>query len=221
MAHDIYDDHEQSERVRKWLSENGSSLVIGLLAAIAAWYGWEKYQSFSAEQKVDAALTYSGFKTSLSEEQLDSAEVQLDQLREHYSDTVYGDLASLRLAAEQVKQGQLEKAANTLQSVLASTNTGMSDMARLRLARVRIAQDQAQQALNLIDALPKSEELAAVVAEVRGDALLRLGRADEARAAYEAAVAAVDGAPRQALEMKLDHLTAADAQTAAEEPSNS
>lgn len=219
MAHDIYDDHEQGERVRKWLSENSASLVIGVVAAFAVYFGWDQYLNFQANQKIQAAQTYSGFENSINSNQVDAAEAQLGQLETHYSDNLYADLAALRLAAKMVEEGNLDRATGLLSGLRSSQHTGISDIAGLRLARLFIARDQAQQALDVITSVQASDELEAVVAEVRGDALFRLGRMDDAKAAYEAAVAAIGGNPRPALEMKLEHLKAGDAPVAMEQTS--
>ncbi|MGN6787925.1 MAG: tetratricopeptide repeat protein, partial [Rhodanobacteraceae bacterium] len=54
------------------------------------------------------------------------------------------------------------------------------------------------------------DQYAALSAELRGDALLKLGKSDEARSAYQQAMAKLDkdDAPaRHVLQMKLDNLT--------------
>jgi len=75
---------------------------------------------------------------------------------------------------------------------------------------VLIAQDQAQQALKELAGIP-SGQYAALSAELRGDALLKLGKSSEARDAYQQAMAKLDkdnDAPaRHALQMKLDNLS--------------
>lgn len=219
MAHDIYDDHEQGERVRKWLSENSSSIVIGLIAAFGAAYGWQKYQAFNAEQVVQAAQTYTAFETSINADQLEAAEAKLGQLKEHYSENLFNDLAMLRLAAKMIEEGNLDRATSLLSELRSSQHTGIADVASLRLARLYIARDQAQQALDALSSVNKTPEIEAALEEIRGDALMRLGRSDDARNAYEAAVAATGGTPRQALDMKLEKLKAADMPTTMDQAS--
>src|SRR5690606_17314578 len=77
--------------------------------------------------------------------------------------------------------------------------------ARLRLARVMIAQDQAQQALDLLRAVNPGS-FASSFAEVEGDALLSLGQREQARDAYQRALAAnISGNPGL-LSLKLQDL---------------
>ena len=81
-------------------------------------------------------------------------------------------------------------------------------MFSLRLARVLLADGKAQDALTALGTIP-SGDYAAMAAELRGDAQLKLGKTDAARAAYQDALAKLDkDAPgRSAVQMKLDNLT--------------
>ena len=50
MAVELYDDHEQSERVRNWISENGVSIVMGVVLALAGIFGWRQWQDYQVVQ---------------------------------------------------------------------------------------------------------------------------------------------------------------------------
>lgn len=212
MSTDIYDDVEQGERVRRWLSENGSSIVIGLIVAFGVVFGFDKYRGFQADQRYQAAEAYAAFNSNINTSQNDAARANLDQLLEHYADNLYSDLAALRLAASLAQDGALDQAATTLRGLRERTaHTGINTIAGLRLARLFVAQGQAAQALDILNGLPQDDTLDAMMAEIRGDALVALGREDEARGAYERAVAAGEGSPQQLLQLKLDHISAGDA----------
>ncbi|GAB4180844.1 MAG: tetratricopeptide repeat protein [Wenzhouxiangellaceae bacterium] len=222
MSTDIYDDVEQSERVRNWLSENGSSLVIGLLAAFAAVFGWQKYMSYQEEQQYQAAATYSVFDQQLNGEEAAAATTQLEQLQTHYAENLYTDLAALRMASKWVADGELERASEALEQLRASTqHAGIANIAALRQARLAITRDQADQALAIINGINAADDMTAALAEVRGDALARQGRSDEARAAYSEAIAALGGTPRQLLELKYQSVGGDKDDAAAEADSNS
>ncbi|MDE2088259.1 MAG: tetratricopeptide repeat protein, partial [Xanthomonadaceae bacterium] len=70
-------------------------------------------------------------------------------------------------------------------------------------------------ALATLDAIPAGQ-YAGLTQELRGDALVKLGRADDARKAYQAAMAALgEDAPQHAvLQMKIDDLAVAGKQGA-------
>ncbi len=84
-------------------------------------------------------------------------------------------------------------------------------VAGVNLARVQIARNKPQDALDLLDKLPKGG-FDASAAELRGDALLALGRKDDARAAYADALSHADAASgnKSLLEMKLNDLGGAE-----------
>ena len=83
-------------------------------------------------------------------------------------------------------------------------------MIALRQARVTLARGKADEALKQLDAMAKGN-YAGLVADLRGDALYKLDRAEEARTAYQDALSNVDPrAPSHALiQMKLDRIPAA------------
>jgi predicted negative regulator of RcsB-dependent stress response len=62
------------------------------------------------------------------------------------------------------------------------------DVARLRLARVLISQNKAGDALKLLEE-PLPASFGGLVEEARGDAYAALGKTEEARSAYDRALA--------------------------------
>src|SRR5690606_32351617 len=124
-------------------------------------------------------------------------------LKTDFDDSIYSRYAALAVAAFYVEQEQLDRAAAELQWVVDNPDLGFMKSvdeellltARLRLARVKLAQGDAQAALDVLTAVEPGS-YAGSYAEVQGDALLSLDRRDEARAAYERALAAnVSGNP--------------------------
>ena len=92
----------------------------------------------------------------------------------------------------------------------------IQSIASLRLARVLLGRGEAQKALDALKNVA-GEGYASELEQVRGDALLALGRADEARKAYDAALAVMDVASpqRRSLEAKRDDVAAGGAPAAA------
>ena len=192
MAFDDYDEYEQSEQVRKWLRENGLSIVVGVVLALALIFGWRQWQSHRAGHHALAAEQYAALESALA--------------AGHDANVAVG-------------QGKLDAAGKALQwAVDHSPTAALHSLYQLRLARVELAQDQAKQALGLLDSVP-GDAYRATAQELRGDALLKMGRDGDARAAYAKALAALspNTAPglRDALQMKLDNLAQAAAPAAA------
>ncbi|HET7161238.1 MAG TPA: tetratricopeptide repeat protein [Rhodanobacteraceae bacterium] len=210
MAFEDYDEYEQGEQVRKWIKENGIAVVVGVLLALALIFGWRQWQAHKANHAIQAASQFAVVQNAVQADNKQAMAAALGDLQKNYADTAYAALGSAAVAEYDVGKNDLKPALQNLQwAVSHSGQPALKSLFTLRLARVLIAQDQAQQALTELDAIP-SGEYAALSAELRGDALLKLGKSDEARSAYQQAMAKLDkdDAPaRHALQMKLDNLT--------------
>jgi len=219
MAFEDYDEYEQSEQVRKWLRENGLSIVIGVVLALALIFGWRQWQAHRAGYHAKAAEQFAALQTPLLSGQSAQVDRAADALEKDYADTPYAALAAAARANLAVGGDKLDAAHAALQWAIEHSPTpALRSIYQLRFARVQLAQNQAKDALATLDQIPAGD-YRALNQELRGDALLKLGRATDARAAYTQALAALpDSAPpgeRQALQMKLDDLAPTGAPVAA------
>lgn len=90
-------------------------------------------------------------------------------------------------------------------------NETLGELARQRLARVLAAQDKADEALKLLDG-DADQAFLASREELRGDLLVKLGRTDDAHAAYVKAKGALaEEAAVGGLQLKIDDLAKGDA----------
>ena len=211
MAFEDYDQYEQGEQVRKWIKENGIAVVVGVVLALALIFGWRQWQAHKANREVQAASQFAVIQNAVQSDNKQAMAAALADLQKNYADSAYAALGSAATAEYDVGKDDLKPAAQNLQwAVSHSKQPALKSLFTLRLARVLIAQDQAQQALKELAGIP-SGGYAALSAELRGDALLKLGKSGEARDAYQQAMAKLDkdnDAPaRHALQMKLDNLT--------------
>ena len=55
---DLLDEHEQSERVRSWLRNNGAGLLGGVALGLAVILGWQWWQKDQAGKKEQAYQEY-------------------------------------------------------------------------------------------------------------------------------------------------------------------
>jgi predicted negative regulator of RcsB-dependent stress response len=216
MAFDAYDDYEQSELVQKWLRQNGLSIVVGIAIGLVGIFGWQQWRNHQATRQMEAAQLYQQLQTALAAGRQDQADSYADQLLKEYAKSSYAVFAASDRAQQQVQAGQFDKALASL--AWAESHAGdpaLKVLTQLRIAQVDLAADKASDALTLLDSIPvKSYE--AWRQELRGDALVKLNRPDEARVAYQAAIAALgeDAPQRGALQLKLDDLAAAGKQGA-------
>lgn len=210
MADDIIDAHEQSERARQWLQENGSSIVVGILLGIAVLLGWQRYQQSGVNHRAEAYIKYEDLRAAVDKDDQELALSLVADLRKNFADTPHAALAAMELAEQQVKEGKLPEAESSLRFV--STDAASEPLrmiASVRLARVLLARGEPQKAVDALKAV-SSEAYAAEREVVRGDAFAAMGKAEDARKAYDLALAAMDVAAQQrkGVEAKRDDLAA-------------
>ncbi|WP_066095108.1 YfgM family protein [Xanthomonas massiliensis] len=194
---ELLDEHEQSERVRSWLRNNGGALLGGIVLALAIILGWQWWRKHDQSQQVQANDAYAAVVKDLDAGKLDQAGSNLGKL-EQGRVGIYADLAALRLAKAQVEAGKRDEAIKTLQGVKAKGEARV--LVDQRLARLLVDAGKTDDAIKLVAG--KDD---AASTEIRGDALFAQGKRDQAREAYTKALALMDvAAPqRRLLEMKL------------------
>jgi len=217
MADDIIDAHEQSEEARKWLQQNGSSIVVGILLGLAALLGWQRWEQSSVNHRAEAMIKFEDLQAAVDKNDDELAGKLVEDLRKNFGETPHAALASLEHAESLVKAGKLEEAEAMVKfAVDKGVPESVQSVARLRLARLMLARGQSQPALDVLKNV-KIEGFEAQTDGLRGDALMALGKPDEARKAYDLALAATDVAAtsRRMLEIKRDDLAAGTAPAAA------
>lgn len=208
MADDIIDAHEQSERARQWLQQNGSSIVIGVLLGLAVLMGWQRWQQSGVSHRAEALAKFEQLEEAAGKDDQELVGKLVDDLRHNYSDTAHAGLAALEQAEMLLKGGKLDEAESALKFAAdSSKQASIRSIAATRLARVQIARAEPQKALDTLKTVTL-EGYAAEVDAIRGDAYAALGKTDEAVKAYDAALAATDvAAPqRRTIEVKRDDL---------------
>lgn len=209
-------DEEQFEAIKKWWDENGKSLLIGVVVALAAvvgYQGWqsnvkEKGEAASAiyEDMLEAIILDSPFET-LDPEEASTGRFLANRLKEEYAGTSYSHLAALFMAKLAMDEGDLGAAEQELTWAL---DNGLDDslvpMAKIRLARVKLEQDKPEEARTVLTDV-ETDAWRASLEEVRGDVHYAMGQFDLARESYQLALNAIgDGQERPFLQMKLDDL---------------
>lgn len=211
MAFEAYDDYEQSEQLRKWLRENGLSIVVGIVLGLLLIFGWQQWRSHRAQHRAEAAARYDALQKATDVQQAEQADALADQLMKDYADTPYAAFAAGERALRLVDKGQLDQARTALNWAEAHAgNAALKSLFTLRLAKLDLAQDKADAALARLDKLPPGGYVA-LAQELRGDALVKLGRDADAHAAFAAALAALpaEAPQRGLLQVKLDDTTPA------------
>ena len=193
---DLLDEHEQGERVRRWLRANGAGLIGGVALGLGLIAGWQWWQADRLKQQFQANEAYHALDAALQAKDLDKAKTQLQQLR-----GIYKQMGALQLAKAQLDAGQRDAAIDTLRTARTAEQRDLQRVIDERLARLLIDAGKSQEALTLLQ--NAGDDAAAL--EVRGDAQLALGQRDAARDSYAKALTRLDvGAPqRRLVELKL------------------
>ncbi|EIL89944.1 MULTISPECIES: YfgM family protein [Rhodanobacter] len=216
MAFDAYDDYEQGERVQQWLRQNGLSIVVGIVIGLVAIFGWQQWRKHQVNHQAAASQLYVNLRTAQAAGQTDQANALITQLMKDYADSPYALFAVSDRAVDDVRAKHLDKALVSLDwAQQHAKSPALKALVNLRIARVQLAQGNAQQAITTLGQI-SANDYPGLVEELRGDALVKLKRPDDARKAYQAAEAALGKSELQGgdLQMKIDDLAVAGKQGA-------
>jgi predicted negative regulator of RcsB-dependent stress response len=216
MAFEEYDKYEQSELVQKWLRDNGVSIIAGIVIGLVGIFGWQQWRNHQARNEGQASQLYQQMQIAQASGKPDTASQLTDQLMKDYAKSPFTVFAVSERAKQQVQAKQLDKAEASLKWAEShATAPALKSLTLLRIAQVELARDNGKEALATLDRIP-ADSYKGLAQELRGDVLVKLGRSDEARKAYQAALLALgEEAPqRGALQMKLDDLAVAGKQGA-------
>ena len=199
------DEHEQGELVRKWLRQNGSSLILGIALGLGLVFAWKWWQGKGATHQEEAATQYQLFNEAVSAKNAAKAATFAKLLGDKYADTAYAELATLRQAAFLHDTGKTADAIKLLQAAPSDGKGGdLDDLRRIRLARLQLIQGKPADARKTL-AVATQASYAGVAEELRGDIAVAEGNRELARKSYEKALSSLDQAAptRRLVELKL------------------
>jgi len=210
-------DEEQIEVIKAWWSENGNSLIVGVVVALAGVFGYRAWENSVIESTEAASSLYESMTSAvvgqkiseLPNETLASTRVLGNQLKIDFQDSAYAHFGALQMARIAVETGDLELAETELRWTLDNEVSELLEpIVRMRLAQVVAAQGRLEQALLLLPTDQQVNKHASSWHEVRGDIYYQLKNMEAAREAYQTAVNAVpEASPKPILQAKLDDLT--------------
>lgn len=199
-------ENEQTDALRNFFANNGKSLAIGVVIGIAALGGWRYWSSHQDDTAKSVSAQYQQLTSAMQAGKPETLEA-VNRFASENSNT-YGALAAMDLAKQYVDAGQLDKAATLLQNGLKDTkDANLQAVINLRLARIQLQQNQADAALKTLDGV-KGDGWTAIVADIRGEALLTKGDKQGARDAWSKGVES-DASPalKQMMQMKMNNLS--------------
>ena len=211
----VYDleEQDQLEDLKAWWAQWGNyvtSVVLAVCVGIVGVQGWRWWQHSQAEQ---ASVLYNAISTAATGNDVAKAKDAMAELAAKYPGTGYAPRGGLIVARLLFDNGDKPGTAAQLQWVIErSSEDNLREIARYRLAEVQFDDKQYDDALRTLDA-KHDDAFAGLYADLRGDILAAAGRREEARAAYQLAVARLDAKAsyHAYVQVKLDSLGGASA----------
>lgn len=206
-------DEEQVEAIKNWWKKNGSSLLIGIVAALAIVFGWQSWQDSQAEKRSLAATQFSSLVNSLSEsddeKRIETVSYLAKELQADFESSAYTIYATLILAQQQLMdQSDPEAAEASLEWAHARVEPGsaLELIVRSRLAQAQFAASRHDDALETLNGAGETGEFAEIYLELEGDILLAKGDRAAAEEAYRSAREASTTGQNGILQLKLSDL---------------
>ncbi|QFU23555.1 tetratricopeptide repeat protein [Shewanella eurypsychrophilus] len=205
---EIYSTEEQQvDAIKQFWKDYGTSIVVGAVVGLGGLFGWNYYSDYKLAQAESASEAFQAVSAgNISDASMLTA---AENFAKDHSQKGYQSLLELIVAKAAVEAGDLEKAEVTLKSVVASApDKGLVMVATMRLARVQAEQGQIATAITTLEQV-SDPAFSAQRDELKGDFLVRKGDEEQAKSAYQAAIANGGVTASPALQMKLDNLNKA------------
>jgi predicted negative regulator of RcsB-dependent stress response len=211
----VYDLEEQEklDDLKAWWHQWGNTITTIVAAACVALAGVQGWRWWTGKQAEEASALYAGLSQASRANDLAKAKDATAALEDKFARTGYAPRGALVLAKLLFDSGDTAGARAQLQWVIdRADETELKEIARYRLAELLLNDKQYDEALKVLDA-KHGEAFAGLYADLRGDALAAAGRGNEARAAYQLALAKIDAKSqyRNYVQVKLDSLGGAEA----------
>lgn len=197
---DFLSDEEQLEKLKNWWDENGTTLIVGLVLAVAIVIGWRWYNSARTSAAQGASDLYASFIATEGEARTAIA----TKIDDEIEGTSYQIFTLFYRAQDAANEGDIVAAEAYLEEAIAvDASDLLSDVARIRLARLLQQQDKSEAALGALSGV-RGIGFRAQVLELKGDIHLVRDERELAHEAYTSASAELDqDEHRPLLDMKV------------------
>mgnify|MGYP000875810037 CR=1 FL=1 len=196
----VYDleEQEQLDELKTWWKQYGNLVTGGLIAVAVGMAGWQSWNWWQRNQAAQAGALYSVVERAAGAHDAKKAREAAGELIDKYSGTSYAGMAALLSARMQVEAADRKTAKAELGWAQEHAHDAeLRDLARLRLAALLLDEKAYDESLKLLTAEP-GPSFAPRFAELKGDVLAAQGKADDAKAAYQAALNKIDEAQKNA-----------------------
>lgn len=216
----VESDEEQLEVLKKWWDENGTSLLVTIVIALGAVFGFRAWETNVRETGEAASVVYQDLVSAAAivtpnpeadaenDAMLATANSLGETLKSDFEGSTYSVFGALHLARLAVDRSDLDKAESELRWALERVeDPNIETLVRMRLARVLVAGEDAAAAMSIMLAYTPVEGQLATWHETLGDVYLAVGDQNQARDSYQTALDNLQPAMNKTLlELKLSNI---------------
>jgi len=216
MAYDL-EEQEQIASLQAFWNKYGNLITWVLIIALGSYAAYNFWNYRQSSQAVEASALYDQLQDALTKEK-NNVKVQriATDVESKYERSIYAPMSALVAAKSAFDASDLKTAKTQLQWVIEHGNDEYQAVAKLRLAGVLLDEKAYDGALKVLGTtfVP---QFAGEVADRKGDVLVAQNKLVEARAAYQAALTAMDkkNPGRQLVQLKLEAIGGVVAETKA------
>jgi len=206
MALDL-EDQEQLDEFKVWWNKHGKMTVGLVLAGLIAYAAWLGYQGSQNSKAMEASDIYQELVT-LDPTKVDAVKVEVEKLKKDYATTPYAGRAAVFLSKSNFSAQQIGEAKAELEWAIANaTETSVQAIASIQLATLLLDEKDYAGAEKVLGA-NIDQGYAGLKDNLLGDVFIAQGKSEEAKKAYESALANLDDEGRLKLftQQKLDSL---------------
>ncbi|SHG53694.1 tetratricopeptide repeat protein [Massilia sp. CF038] len=190
MAYDL-EEQEQIASLKAFWNKFGNLITWALIVVLGGIAAYNFWNARERSQAGEASALFDQLAPAIAAK--DAAKVQriVSDVESKYKDSTYAQMSAMAAAKFAFDSEDLKGAKAHLNWVIANGNAEYKSIAKVRLAGVLMDEKAYDEALKQLDAsiLP---EFAGIAADRKGDILVAQNKIPEARAAYEAALKAMD-----------------------------
>lgn len=184
-------EEEQIQVIKDWWKKNGSSLLLGIGAALAIIFGWQTWQSHQSQQRSAAASQFATLLNAYADENAENRTETLTyvakELSSEFAGSAYATYGMLILAQQQLlEKNDVDGAIESLQWARSHVDekSALNMVVLHRLATAQLAGGLYDEALSTLRKTATTDSFISLFAELEGDILLAKGEHDQARDAY-------------------------------------
>lgn len=207
MALDL-EEQEQLDALQAWWKQHGNKVLALLLAFALSVGAWKAWQSYQARQASEATVLFEALRQEIATNNVKKIREVAGQIIDKYPRTPYAVDAAMFAAKANFESGDAKSAKAQYQWVIEHAKQGQSkDLARMRLAVVLVDEKNFAAALQQLEN-KHDAAFDPLFNDLKGDVYALQGKSQEARAAYQAAIAALskDTTFKNYVRIKLDAL---------------